>query len=259
MRLQRIFGGLVLLTCLFLCGCSVLSGSQYPSFRYRMTVEVETPQGLRTGSSVVEVRSWTTGDNILGAPHIFGTAIKGQAVVVDLPGGQNLFALQNVGLIFQFTPYPTEDTMENREKEKGFMQWKTDWQRVQIDRVIANKALLTLPRFRDSIEAGAQPSSGYPTLVTFKDINDPQTISLVDPDNLSATFDPGIKLRRITVQITDDAVTTDINKRLPRAFWLKWGKINSAYYNENVGRAPPAVQPLTSKFSRDDFTSENIK
>ncbi len=54
-------------------------------------------------------------------------------------------------------------------------------------------------------------------LVTFGDLDDPTSVEEVDPDDLGATFGEGNSLRRITVQITDDPVTTGIEKRLE---WL---------------------------------------
>ncbi|MEX2490602.1 MAG: hypothetical protein WD425_02455, partial [Nitrospirales bacterium] len=47
----------------------------------------------------------------------------------------------------------------------------------------------------------------YPLLVTFTDITDPTTVKTVDPDNLAATFGPGVSLKRITLEITDEPVT----------------------------------------------------
>jgi hypothetical protein len=52
--------------------------------------------------------------------------------------------------------------------------------------------------------------------VTFGDIKDPTSVARVDPDDLAASFGAGVKLKAITVEITDDAVTTGIEKRLPR-------------------------------------------
>lgn len=46
-----------------------------------------------------------------------------------------------------------------------------------------------------------------PALVTFPDINDPVTVTKVDPDNLAATFGPGVSLKRITLELTDEPVT----------------------------------------------------
>lgn len=77
-------------------GATVLLGGCWrPSetLRYRLTIEVETPQGVRSGSSVIEVRGVRNPDwvNIEGR----GTraSFRGEAVAVDLPHGKTLFAL----------------------------------------------------------------------------------------------------------------------------------------------------------------------
>ena len=59
-----------------------------PGHKYRLTVEVETPDGVKSASGVVAVhpdRSYSRG----GQHH----APSGDAVFVDLGGGKNLVAL----------------------------------------------------------------------------------------------------------------------------------------------------------------------
>ncbi len=51
----------------------------------------------------------------------------------------------------------------------------------------------------------------------FGNIADPKTVERVDPNDLATGFGKGVKLRRITVQMTDAPVTTGIEKRLA---WL---------------------------------------
>jgi hypothetical protein len=63
-------------------------------------------------------------------------------------------------------------------------------------------AILSKSRFKTDI-----PRSHYPLLVAFMDINDPNSVREVDPDNLAATFGPGVSLKRITLEITDEPVT----------------------------------------------------
>lgn len=51
--MMRIWGLLVVPLALALAGC--FSPDTTPDYRYRLTVEVETPEVLKTGSSVIEV------------------------------------------------------------------------------------------------------------------------------------------------------------------------------------------------------------
>src|SRR3982074_2829185 len=58
-----------------------------PGHKYRLTGEVETPQGIKSASGVMAVhpdRSYSRGGH---------TLTRGDAVFVDLGGGKNLFAL----------------------------------------------------------------------------------------------------------------------------------------------------------------------
>ena len=49
--------------------------------------------------------------------------------------------------------------------------------------------------------------SDYPLLVTFTDMTGPQTVQKEDQDILAATFGPGVLLKCITAEITDEPVT----------------------------------------------------
>src|SRR6202171_6090950 len=58
-----------------------------PGHKYRLTVEVETPDGVKSASGVMAVqpdRSYSRGGQ---------TRTRGDAVLVDLGGGKNLVAL----------------------------------------------------------------------------------------------------------------------------------------------------------------------
>jgi hypothetical protein len=42
-------------------------------------------------------------------------------------------------------------------------------------------------------------------LVTFRNIDDPQSVEVVQPNNFSKTFGPGYELVKGTLQITDES------------------------------------------------------
>src|SRR3954452_17814090 len=58
-----------------------------PGHKYRLTVDVETPQGRKSGSGVMAVHPFR------GYSGIGPTRTVGDAVYVDLGGGKNLVAL----------------------------------------------------------------------------------------------------------------------------------------------------------------------
>ncbi len=88
------FAGLmaVMLGALMLSGCG-LGPDEAPDYRYRLTVEVDTPEGLKTGPSVIEVRQSMGRSAGTGFGEIIMRRVHGEAVSVDLPGGRTLFAL----------------------------------------------------------------------------------------------------------------------------------------------------------------------
>ena len=210
MMTRRKFGRGVLgvvASAVLLSGCGLIKS--YKPFRYRLTVEVDTPQGLRTGSSVIEVERGEVGTTLGGA----NTEARGEAVAVDLPGGQTLFALMKgdaetynfpAEVMFLVTPYKRDDGGDGM---------------APVEVVRANTKLNVVPRTRPAFfNPGKEPPiSAYPMMVRFRNIADPKTVERVDPDNLAASFGDGVKLRRITAQLTEDDVTTGIEKRL---VWL---------------------------------------
>ena len=44
-------------------------------------------------------------------------------------------------------------------------------------------------------------------LVTFDDITKPETVRRVNPEDLAAVFGEGVRLKAVTLEITDEAVT----------------------------------------------------
>ena len=89
-----------------------------PTYRYRLTVEVETPEGLRTGSSVIEVQTDVASKLSISTPGQVRTRVRGESVAVDLPGGKTLFALlrseENVDwpryVMYKLTPLARDET-----------------------------------------------------------------------------------------------------------------------------------------------------
>lgn len=184
-------------------GCGLIWGSD--RLRQKITVEVETPDGPRMGSSVVETevregKSW--GDASGTSFHL-----KGEAVAIDLPGGRTLFALLcgADGTQGDATGYQTRLLYEVlRAIGPSGPAGDVSHMDVMQARAAAQDAEVKLDL----------PQWLYPMLVTFTDIDDPKSVQRVDPANPAASFGPGIRLKRITVEVTDDDVTTGIEKSL---------------------------------------------
>ncbi|WP_273304289.1 hypothetical protein [Sphingomonas ursincola] len=214
---------------LTLSGCAEMFPEKY---RFRLTVEVDTPQGLRSGSSVYEV--WANNKTALlpeEASRDWG--VRGEAVAVDLPNGQTLFALLK--------------TNATHGDMAGLSMTALD------------------PAFRnDIVESAARIASGkgvkrqaevapgdYPMLVTFRDLADPASVQAVTPTGFASVFGPGYALRRITVNITDQAVTTMIEKKL---IWL------SSYRNKTfAGNRYAMDNALADSLGSGSFSTEIVE
>jgi hypothetical protein len=222
--------GVAALACLPLAACgsggnsnetrqTMGGGKIYPTYRYRLTVEVDTPEGLKTGSSVIEVETRVAGKLAIPSPGAVSHRVRGEAVTIELGEAGTLFALLRSNadsdwasrvLFLLARTVPFEET-KGREENAAFD--------LRFNDMMTLKGPQPLPRhFRDLPPKKGQASqtpTAYPILVRFADIVDPKTVELVDPDNLAASFGKGVKLRRITLERTEDAVTTGIQGRLP--------------------------------------------
>jgi hypothetical protein len=175
-----------------------------PAHKYRLTVEVETPAGAKSASGVMSVHP----DR--GYSRRGHTALRGDAVFVDLGGGRNLVALL------------------------AHLDKTLDLDGMNYVALRAYRAAGRNVSFNEmSGISDTVPVTGalIPVLVTFADPDDPGTMRLVKPDDLAATFGEGFKLRGVSAEVVPNGlwpldfggalgtpVTRGIEARLP---WLK--------------------------------------
>lgn len=193
----------LMLAAVILPGCA-FAEDKAPDYRYRLTVEVDTPEGVKSGSGVIEVEQSLSRSTAAPAKVGVQRKVHGEAVAVDLPNGKTLFALlrseNNVDWASYIYVY-----LATHEKGKPFID--------QLDNVLEVTGERTLPRMWPPV-GFLEERSAYPMLVTFGDLADPTSVAQVDPDDLAATFGEGVRLNRITVELTDDPVTSGIEDRL---------------------------------------------
>jgi hypothetical protein len=84
-------------------------------------------------------------------------------------------------------------------------------------------------------------------LVTFRDLADPTSVQAANPADFASMFGPGYALRRITVQVTDEDVTTGIEQRLA---WLQdhVGTLVRRPRNSSIGSLPEEHRLTTRDF-----------
>ena len=212
------------------------------TYHYKLTFNVSTPDGTKSASSVVEIKSEISGS-------VWGTGaadhVRGEALYLDLGPGRRLI----VALIWRpvMLREKRHDTRWGEVSPTGLLERlmgiknksNFDFQQDSINQI----------RLMKSIKATfeADPKD-LPDLVTFADIADPNSVLVVDGQHLDATLGANVRWHSITIQIIYDPVTTGIEKRLP---WLK-----SIHGSQNIdgSRGQPYINKrLANKLQRTDF------
>lgn len=196
--------GLVAGLAAVLGSCGLLGGPA--EVRYRVTVEVIDNGIVRSGSSVW---SWQLNEADLPLATAYDGKLRGEAVAVDMSGGRTLFAIlrgaDGQSGMAELLP----------ERLFGDIGRASRGEETQFspDRVADLRDIASREGEAATLDCAAHPG-WCPMLVSFADIDNPASVKQVQPGNLAATFGPGVRLKAITVEITDDPVTSGIEKRL---------------------------------------------
>ena len=209
------------------------------TWRYKMTVSVETPEGLKTGSAVREIYA---SRDIVTFPESTGGHAKvdaGEAIVIDLGKRGVLFALMaddygsDYAYKIVFDSFPFQGGALTPEGIRHYRALK------------AGKVTLT--------------QEHYPAMVTFSDMRDPKSVEPVwqgehydervghgarrsfrmKTDNFEKIFGSGVKLKEVTIEMTDEPVTWGIEKWLP---WL--GRLKGRYLDGQFAGGGPALSNI---------------
>ena len=205
-----------------------------PGHKYRLAVEVETPDGIKTASGVLAVhpdRGYSRGGQ---------TRTAGDAVYVDLGGGKNLVAL-----------------LAHVDKA------------IDLDDInyVALRAYTAARGGRVSFnemskQTGAVPVTGklIPVLVTFADPADPASARAVSPDDSEAALGKGYRLHGLAAEVVPNGywpldfggglgepVTRGIKVRLP---WVAGGSVPAATALRAAGLPGAESIDAGSAFSR---------
>lgn len=207
---------------LIVAGIVALWMTFYPTGRvpYRLTVEVETPEGVMSGSGV------RVAYYFLEPPILPGTGasaeIHGEAFPVDL-GSR--------GALFVLLASRSDAGRPDYNEATDFLDIMTPEWRRSVRSAAQTRALNSLS-IRTTV-----PVKFMPFLVRFRNEKDAATVEAVDPENLAASFGPGVRLKQMTMEtvsrgwwplnefgLTGEPMTRGIEKRLG---WLKSLKTGS--------------------------------
>ena len=187
-------------TAILIGGCDVnsptMSGIWQEPYYAKLKVEVDTPEGVKSSHSVIEVK-WDKAGR--------GFNVRGEAVAVDLPQGETLFVLLRSPTSVDWAAYLHQIVKLENSPEDQALYYR---------QIAANRAIWPIPRTKE-VFGNKEVRDNYPYFVRFRGIRDPKSVEQVDPDDLEKTFGPGYKLKRFTLQMTDGPVTVGIERRLP--------------------------------------------
>jgi hypothetical protein len=149
----------------------------HETWRQKLTVVVETPQGEVLGSGVVEVDGAMR--QLPVSANEINYMLRGKATVVEVLLGRYLFALLGGGA------------------ERVFAAGK--------DRFPARRQMECLQEIPGQTDPVSLQQDQVPILVTFDDSTRPKTVREVDPEGLAGVFGEGVRLKALTLEITEGA------------------------------------------------------
>jgi hypothetical protein len=201
------------------------------SYRYKLTLAVNTPAGVMKASSVVEVLFWGIVIPDRGVTH----QLRGEALYLDLGAGRRpLIAL----ITKQLHPKIGKEVTWSRDGGPNGPLIARIYDDVLPENLLEQAAAIS--RMRGVREIAP---SDLPDLVTFADINDPRSVIEVDPNDLQAALGPDVSWNKITLEITDAPITTGLKAKLP---WLTEYFENNFRLNRSKSRTSNELPNILS-------------
>ena len=208
-----------------------------PPYRYRITVEIQTPTGIRSGSSVREITARDTG---CCSPRY---EINGEAVVVEVSPKLTIFALIGTEKDEKNAASAPAYAYLSKEVSKGVVgaiSLRRIYGRYFYD-MPNNKSKKYLPRWRYKSNESMEDDGRYkiwPEFVKFKDYKNIKSVVILDPDNLGEN----IFVSSIYIESTKDPITNIIGTYFPKKELF------------NVGRDPTINVQDPVNISANDLT-----
>ena len=167
--------GLVLLFVVIVVGDQIRLGR--PDHKFRLTIEVETPGGVKSVSNVMSVTP-NRGYGGSGAGESSMPRLRGDALFVDFGGGRNLVVL-------------LAHDNDGREGEGMVFLPMRAYRAAGNDIQFRDVRRMTKP----------VPVTGdlMPLMISFADEDRPQTARRVAPDRLDQVLGPGYRLKGLTL------------------------------------------------------------
>jgi hypothetical protein len=204
--LMRTLGIIALCIALIVGAFFIWLHFAYPvySYRYRLTVAIQTDAELHTGSSVIEVQ-WVSQPKFGQAPPFY-PYIHGQGVFVDLGTRGAIVATLITGDTSVFTPGGAVDATYLAARAFG-----------------NNSSTDNIPQLPSLKGRRDLAPDNMPRLLWFPKVANLDSVRIARAEDIPSLFGPNAPLVAAYVEITRDPIVIDIDKKLP-------------WYNQLVGR-----------------------
>ncbi len=180
-----------LLVVILIPACS----EEMPRYRYKMTVQISTPDGIREGFSVLEKRAQRRA-SFPGPEHggVFGYVV-GEAVRIDLGGGRAAYALLAEG-----DSNGGNDTVQNAIVRQKILE-NIKYNKIDYP-TLSSKISST--DYKITLE-----EEFYPLAIIFLDEKNPHTMENIKNNRY------GYKITNVIIESTKEKITYKIENNIP--------------------------------------------
>lgn len=226
--------GTLVAISLFISGCG-----RTESYRYKLTLAVSTPDGVKRGSTVVQVTFRDVSFPAQGTMH----KLDGQALYLDLgPGRRPLIALL---------------TSRLHRKYDDEIRW-TEEAGPGTRLILRAYGEPRSREFMDDVPRVARlrgphkiSPNDLPDLVTFEDMRDPSSVIEVDRNDLQGSLGSNITWNEVAIESTNEPITRGIEHDLP---WIP------TYFQNNLRLDRSSLtgeQTIANRLSWWDFVQSS--
>jgi hypothetical protein len=214
---------IVLIAAFCIAALSGCGRDEIHKWRQKMTVEVDTPDGVVTGSNVVEV-TWILGAYRAADGSSSDLKARGEAIALEVRPDKLLFvSIASAAYIPSGLYHGLGRAMPTSAGAADILKQPIG-QKTEIPRQLR------------------------PDLLSFDDLTNPSSIRLLEHDDLDGFFGEGVRLKSIKLELTDEPVSSSSVGTLLR--WLPTNLESSICPQGDL-----VNPPLCRSFFQRDFRS----
>lgn len=182
-------------------------GSLFPSaeLHYKLAVDIDVDGVIPHGEGVYRVDFQSQGPLLISGTPQWDIGVRGKPFAVDLGRRGIMFVSMQDDpdrRHIEHYNYKLASATAGREALGTYFDFFVN------DLPNGREAQAKIEAFANSPTTVDVPLRALPMLLRFTNIDDPQSVARVDPNNLAASFGPGVEIRRATASITHDEITT---------------------------------------------------